>query len=187
MVAGLFLVALVSFALMGLLLAALTIYTGLSDRSRSVDRAGVALAAAFARRRALLADLEVPPPGGPGTGERLADLRARATADRPLGEWASFDVEVSRFLGDVLAAEDPRRPPEVPGAEAHSRRLEDVEAAVSAALAAYNRAVAEFSRARSPLPAALVARVAGLRERSPLGGLPGSAGESGSGATPGRR
>jgi hypothetical protein len=58
MVAGLFLLALASFAVMGLFVAGLTIYSNLRGRAERADLARDALGALFSSRQALVTELE---------------------------------------------------------------------------------------------------------------------------------
>lgn len=174
MVAALFLLALFSFALMGLFLVSLTIYSGLKARGQRVDEAADDLERAFASRRDLLRDAErlVDGPAPPEGAGHLIGVAERAAATRDIVAWAAIDAGVRRSLADLL---DGGARPDVPGgilAELR-QRLEQTDAAVSSGRRSYNTAATEFNQARSLVPAALVARIARLADRPLLGGSDG--------------
>jgi hypothetical protein len=183
MVTALFLVALVSFALMGLFVVALTIYSGLKRRAERVDEAADELAGRFTARRGLLPEVEEFARGhaAPEVGDRLASLRARAGASRAFTAQAELDVDIRRCLGEVLGRGA------LPGVPAERvlpllRRLEQTDVDVSSGLRAYNMAVTELKQARSLVPGALVARFVGLGDRPLVDGASRLPVRSGAGA-----
>lgn len=172
MVAGLFLLALLSFAVMGLFLVGLTVYGNLRNRAERADRARDALVTSFSSQQLLLPEFETltrdltaravqagaseseptlpgPPPSVPSTG---------------LEEWVAFDRAFLRFAGDALARAS-RLEPDSPRVGLLQTRLSENERAIADALRAYNSAATEFNDARRLVPAAVIARVAALSER----------------------
>lgn len=162
MVAGLFALALLSFALMGLFVVALTIYSGLTNRARRVDEAARALSGPFASRLGLLDDAEqlAVSSGRGDLAEQARQLRLRVPPVEQLDERAAWDAESRACLAGIAAGAPP----------AFAARVEEIERAVPAAIRAYNDAVTEFNQSLSLLPAALIARVAGLDARRLLRG-----------------
>ena len=155
MVVTLFLLAVSSFALMGLFVAWLTIRTGLETRRRRASEQAAALDVALEHRRhlaeeiagalreaapALAAELDQPFFGGAGAAGR-ADRNARV----------AMSLERA-FCG----AEDAGVAPEtVAGLRDRAR---DADGRVSAAARGYNAAVTDLNGALAVVPALLVAR-----------------------------
>lgn len=172
MVTVLFLLALVSFALMGLFVVALTIYGGLKRRAARVDDVAADLAGRFAARRDLLPEAEALARRHelPEVGDRLAALRARAVASLAFTEQADLDEDIRRCLDETIGRDS------LPGVPAEDvlplrRRLEQTDVDVSSGLRGYNMAVTELNEARSLLPGALIARLAGLGDRPLVDGV----------------
>jgi hypothetical protein len=170
MVAVLFLLALFSFALMGLFLVGLTLYSGLASRARIVDEAADGLGSACAARQALLADATRLAPEGAGSPDavHVAGRSERAAGQREIVGLAQLDAEVRRQLAHLLSSAALHAVPDQMLAELR-RRLQWTDADVSGAVRRYNVVVTEFNQARSLVPAAFVARIAGLAERPLIG------------------
>ena len=151
---------------MGLFVVALTIYSGLKRRAARVDEAADDLAGRFAARRGLLPEVEALARRHelPEVSDRLAALRLRAHVSPAFMDQANLDEDVRRCLDEMIGTDSL---PGVPAEEVRPlrRRLEQTDVDVSSGLRGYNMAVTDLNEARSLLPAALVARIAGLGGR----------------------
>ena len=175
MVVALFLVALVSFAVMGLFIVGLSLYGGLKRKAERADLAADALVALFAARRDLMPEVEA-------ISAELARMGACAQPEPPhslretsaaLADIAGVDASLRRFAAHVTG--EAARARLSPGRLATlERRLQEADVAIAGALRAYNVSATEFNDARSLVPAALVARLSGLGERALLDGVPRS-------------
>jgi LemA protein len=173
MVAVLYVLALVSFALMGVFLLGLTLYSRLAAKQGDVDATAAALGARLDERHALIPEVERLVGGHlryqPGVLDRLTALQRRPFDGQSIAERLAVDGQTAGEFAQVLSLA--RDVPALTESEAFAplrRSMSEVDANVAAACRACDAAVREYHAACDTFPSSLVARLARLERRPPV-------------------